>query len=65
MGGIDKFRYLPHLDEYGDLVIPFTCHTRYFWWKEGGLTIEEILKEVTERGWFKNEENARNSNRIS
>ena len=37
----------PHLDERGNLVIPFTCaDNRYKYWKKEGLSLEEILEEI-------------------
>lgn len=37
----------PHLDQSGDLVIPFGSDHKYHWWA-GGQSIAETMKEITE-----------------
>lgn len=36
----------PYLDKWGDLVIPYTSDSRYWWWN-GGQSISETLKELS------------------
>lgn len=36
----------PHINERGDLVIPFDAPERYYNWKQGALTIWQILDEI-------------------
>jgi hypothetical protein len=35
---------LPHLDEHGDLVIPFSCADHHYkYWKQEGAPLAEIM----------------------
>jgi len=36
----------PYIDARGDLIIPFDSEEKYHWWKEGGQSIRETLKEL-------------------
>ncbi|MEE9443220.1 MAG: hypothetical protein V3V99_11210 [candidate division Zixibacteria bacterium] len=40
----------PFIDQYDDLVIPFSSDRRFHWWN-GGRSIEETIKEI--EGKFK------------
>lgn len=36
----------PHINQHGDLVIPFNSDRRYRWWEDGGQRISETLAEL-------------------
>lgn len=37
---------LPYVTDYGSLVIPWNSHPRYHYWKPGGQSLCETLKEL-------------------
>lgn len=51
----EKRGRLPFLTADGSLSIPFDSPERYHWWKDGGQSVEETLKEVKERSECRDE----------
>ena len=46
MTGNPEAEKKPYINERGDLVIPFDSPERYHNWKQGSLTVWQILDEI-------------------